>query len=353
MTDRLVENIRRENYLLEIFSVTKDSKYVSVAKNIIEFVKDIYRNIEPSHYSGKIGVFYDFSEELSFLPYSEENFYDKGMLNNNFSSIVFQINNSDGVSPSIWTNIDETDLTNLLKTEKKFISYVFNGDKEYFIVNNQEIPILNKFSCASIFALQYHYLNEALSDFKNDRIRTVSCEHFNKCWDDENWIYLKNKSEDCMQVSLAEFIKSRVRGINVNREYNLNARKPVDVRVFWREANRSALIEMKWMGQSLNKSGDIGTPYSNGRANKGMKQIKEYIDLDRGDSPSVITKGFLVVIDGRRKNINSNKVETISRKNGMYYANKELEISKNKQYWNTYLNIEAPIRMFVEPICEM
>ena len=84
-----------------------------------------------------------------------------------------------------------------------------------------------------------------------------------------------------------------------------------------------------------------------------MKQIKEYIDLERGDTPSIITKGYLVVVDGRRRNISKNKVGNISRDDGMHYANKELKIDDDKKYWVTYSNIEKPIRMFVEPICEM
>ncbi|MCP4176392.1 MAG: hypothetical protein GY756_01340, partial [bacterium] len=152
--------------------------------------------------------------------------------------------------------------------------------------------------------------------------------------------------------SIKEYLGSRIRGVKIVREYNLGASKPVDVRVYWREANRAALIELKWMGQSLKKNGDLGLKYSNSKSNDGMKQIKEYIDLERGDTPSIITKGYLVVIDGRRKNISTNKVNSISRENGYYYANKDLKINSDKKYWETHPNITKVRRMFVEPICE-
>ena len=209
------------------------------------------------------------------------------------------------------------------------------------------------YSCPSIFALQYHYLNEALLVYKNERIRTVTGELFKDCWADNKWIYLKNKPEESMQKSIKEYLEDSIRGVNIVREYVLGASKPVDVRVYWREANRAALIELKWTGQSLSVGEKIGISYSNGRANDGMKQIKEYIDLERGDTPSIITKGYLVVVDGRRRNISKNKVGNISRDDGMHYANKELKIDDDKKYWVTYSNIEKPIRMFVEPICEM
>lgn len=350
MSDNLVDNIRKESYLLKIFQLTKNTEYTESTKEIIEFVKDIYRSIEPSHYSGKIIVFKSLDKSFLFKENSQETFYDKGILNHNYSSLIFQIRDNEEL-PIIWTNEDNH--SNLLDTENNFIAYLFENKKEYFIVNRQKIPIQNRFSCPSIFALQYHYLNEALLDYKNERVRKVSCEHFKKCWTDEKWIYFKNKPERCMQVSLSENLKNSVRGVNVVREYNLGASKPVDVRVYWREANRAALIELKWIGQSLKKDDTLGTSCSNGRANDGMKQIKEYIDLNSSDSPSVITKGYLVVIDGRRRKIRANRVRSISKKDGMHYENKGLEIDQDKQYWKTFTNIEKPLRMFVEPICEI
>ncbi|MCK4663182.1 MAG: hypothetical protein KAT68_09975 [Bacteroidales bacterium] len=352
MSDRLVDIIRKENYIIEIFQHTKNAEYVKIAKEIIEFVKEIYRSIEPSHYNGKIIVFKDLKDSVLFEEDLQENFYDKGILSHDYDSLIFQLMSNDNL-PLIWKNVTNDNILKLLDTADNFITYIFDGKKEYFIVNKQEIQILNKFSCPSIFALQYHYLDEALLDYKNIRVKTVSCEHFKKCLDDKNWIYFKNKPEECMQISLNEFLINRIRGIKIAiREYNLGASKPVDVRVYWREANRAALIELKWIGQSLNDSGGIGTSYSNGRANDGMHQIKEYIDLERGDTPSIITKGYLVVVDGRRRNISDNKVSSLSRDDGMYYAGKELNIKEELKYWETFPNIEKPIRMFVEPICE-
>ena len=352
MTDDLVDKIRKENYLLEIFDQTKSSDYVSIAKNIVAFIKDIYRHIEPSHFDGQIIVLYDFSKSIDFKPKGKTELYDKGILNNAYSNIIIQIRNDDEL-PFFWCNVDVKDINGLLEHSDNLIAYVFQNKKEYFVVNKNKIDIPNQYSCPSIFALQYHYLNEALVDYKNERVKNVSCEHLKKCWDDNMWIYLINKPEKCMQISLSEFLKSRIRGVNVNREFNLGASKPVDVRVYWREANRAALIELKWLGQSLKEDGTIGTSYSNNRANEGMEQIKEYIDLNNGDNPTTITKGYLVVIDARRRNITSSKVSSISREDGFHYASKNLNINADKQYWSTYPNIEYPIRMFVEPICEM
>ncbi len=354
MTDRLVEKVRKENYLLEIFELTKDRNYTDKTKKIIELVKEVFRHIEPSHFNGQLIIFFDFSNSFDFKNIEKEELYDKAILSGTSSNIVIKLQEDEQNLPLYWMNVIEQEIKDLLNKEDGFIAYLFDGNKqiEYFIVNRKKIEIKNNYSCPSIFALQYHYLYEALQDYKIERVRNVSCEHLKKCWADKKWIYLKNKPETCMQISLSEFLKSRVRGINVDREFNLGASKPVDVRVYWREANRAALIELKWMGQSLKEDGTLGTKYSNKRVNDGMKQIKEYIDLNRSDNPTTITKGYLIVIDVRRRNISSLKVTSISRTDGYFYQNKELNIKDDKKYWESYPEIEKPIRMFVEPICD-
>ncbi len=352
MTNTFVGNSKSGGYLLDIFKITKNTKYVDATQQIAEFVNVIYRNIEPSHFKGRLIVFYNILNTVEFLPKQKEKFYDKGILNNHYNSLIFQIRNS-GELPLIWKNIEHNIIDDLLTKDDNFIAYFYEDGIECFIVNNQKIQIYNEFSCPSIFALQYHKLNEALLDYKNERVKNASCAHFNKCWADKKWIYLKNKPEDCMQLSLKEFLVSRIRGVDVKREYNIDASKPVDIRVYWKESNRAALIELKWLGQSLGENDSIGTSYTNKRANDGMVQIKEYIDLENSDAPTIITKGYLVVIDGRRRKVSSNKVTSISRENGFYYANQELVISDDKKYWETHSNIEEPIRMFVEPVCEM
>jgi hypothetical protein len=342
----------KSNYFIEIFEQTKNKEYIQIAYKIVSFVTDIYRIIEPSHFSGKLIVFKTL-KDIPFENDSKEDFYDKGVLNHDYSSIIFKLQDED-TSPLFWKNISNDSITKLLNTNESFICYLFENQEEFFIVNNVKIKIPNNFSCPSIYAPKFHDLKEALLVYKNDRVRTVSSKHFKDCWADNNRIYFKNKPEKNMQIALKEFLEDRIRGIKTAvREYNLGASKPVDIRVFWSEANRAALLEVKWLGQSLNENGHLGTSYYNGRVDEGMRQIKEYIDLERGDTPTVITKGYLIVIDGRRRNISQSKVQKVSRKDGMHYSSHELRIGNDLKYWTTHPNIGQPIRMFVEPICEI
>jgi hypothetical protein len=349
MSDKLVQLVRDEDYLLKIFTKTKDSTYTNLTKELIKFISNIYRIIEPSHITGKVIAFYCLSDEIYIKGEEGTDFYDNSVLNYSFDSAIFQLFQSDKMS-LIYQNLNDEIIAELL-SNKSLVTYYYCDGNESIFVNGEEVKIINKYSCPSIFALQYHFLNEVLLRYKNERIRKVSCEHFRKSWADNNFIYFINKPEDSIQLSLSEYLKNSLRGVDVVREYNLNAAKPVDVRVYWREANRAALIEVKLMGRSLKVDGQINTyEYGNDRANDGMVQIKEYIDLVEKDSPSVINKGYLVVIDGRRNGINP-KISSISTENGMFYVNSELVIDEDKKFHLTHANIEKPIRMFAEPIC--
>lgn len=354
MSDLIAHRVRKENYLLEIFGITKDKWYINKAREIIEFVRTIYRTIEPSHYFGRIIIYCKGNDEELLSSNFGKDYYDSGMLTHEFSSIVFQLQTNDRL-PKVWTNISDADLDGITSHDDNIIVYQYDGNRqvELFFVNGVPVSVQNPYSCPSIFALQYHDLNEALLNYHSKRIRTVSCELMKNCYADKDYIYLKNSPEDCMQVSLSEFLKGHLRGVDVNREFNLGASKPVDVRVYWKEANRSALIEVKWLGQSLNPDGTLGTKHSNGRVNDGMKQIKEYMDLSRGDNPDIITKAYLVVLDSRRRGIQQQVKKSITREEGFYYASEDLTVKSELKFWESFPDISRFFRMFVEPKCTL
>ena len=350
MSDKLVDTVREEDYLIKAFAITKDSLYVKLTTTIVKFVKEIYRHIEPSHFGGEIVVFAKADDKVFFVEEEAEKLYDYAIISSDFDRVAFQLFQNEEL-PLFYNEIEQTKIQSLIDSTA-YVAYIFNQEGEFFYVNREKIVVMNKYSCPSIFALQYHYLNEELHRFKQETVRKVSSQLFKACWADVNHIYFVNKPEEPIQISLAQYLNDSLRGVNVVREYNLGASKPVDVRVFWREANRAALIEVKLMGRSLKQNGDVNSyEYTNQRANEGMEQIKEYIDLGDSDSPNVITKGYLIVVDGRRNNV-AKKISEISVTDGMYYSKTELDISPGLKFYDSHKNIVKPIRMFAEPICK-
>ncbi len=344
----LVDNIRKENYALRIF-IALDHKpvVIEITTRLIKFVQEVYRSLEPSHFKGKLIICSSLDDSVLFDESTGTKLYDRSVLVNNNSDIIVLQLFQDEKLPLMWQNITLGDLFN----SGNAVIYYYKASSECFYANGTAIPINNPFHCASIFALHYHYLSEALNKYKHEKIRYSSCTIFQESWFDmATRLYFKQKPEETMQKSLKEFLSSALRGVDVVREYNLGASKPVDVRVYWREANRAALIEVKWLGQSKNDNGELTTAYSNGRGNEGLVQLKEYMDLERQDTPTCITKGYLVIIDGRRKGLAVNP-DAISAEEAFHYKDIEIRFDNDKRYYQSITGFEEPMRMFAEPIC--
>jgi hypothetical protein len=331
---------------LQIYTASGNNvSVIPITTKLVSFVQDIYRSLEPSHFKGQIVIYTSLDDSVLLNETNAVKFFDKNiLLNNTANTLIFQFFQTDKL-PLMWQNVE---VAGLLDSANAVI-YSYQNFAECFFANKIKIEVINRFDCASIFALQYHYLSEALQKYKQDKILHSSCTHFVKCWAEPNFIFFKNGPESQMQESLEQDLKSSLRGVDVVREYNLGASKPVDVRVYWKEANRAALIEMKWLGISKNPdTGKISTPYLDARANEGAVQLKNYLNLENKDTPTCITKGYLILIDGRRQGINKDTV-TISEVDGMHFSNEEIIFDEDKKFHETTINFQPPIRMFTAP----
>ncbi len=122
---------------------------------------------------------------------------------------------------------------------------------------------------------------------------------------------------------------------------------PVDIKVTWTLTNRLAIIEIKWLGKSRSKSGKL-VKYADARANEGARQLADYLDWNRTQTLDRQTKGYLVVIDARRRGL-TEKSTFVNHKNGMHYY--DIEIVFKPAFHEKRTDFEKPIRMFAEPIC--
>ncbi|EMK01090.1 hypothetical protein DLM76_20765 [Leptospira yasudae] len=334
------------NYPLQAYKILGDEKGATLTATLIEFITDVYRGLEPSHYQGKLLIFITLDDSIPIDTANAIKFYDKNILINNTSrTIAIQLFQKEDF-PLIWQGEDTEQVIN----QRNAITYLYENRVECFYVNGEKIDIENYLGCASTFSLHYQHLHEALENYKKEKILHSSCSIFQRAWFDSTRIYFKNAPEDTMQESLKEYLSSYMRGVEVSRECNLGGGKPVDIKVSWKEANRAAIIEVKWLGYSRAEN-SITTKYSNSRSNDGMEQLKEYMDLANQDWPSCITKAYLVVIDGRRKGVGSTIRTSISAQDGLHFAEIELDIEEDKKYFNNIVGFEMPFRMFSRPVC--
>ena len=152
-----------------------------------------------------------------------------------------------------------------------------------------------------------------------------------------------------MRDSLTQFLKVCLRGdVEVRPEQIVDETHPADIKVTWFMSNRLAFIEIKWLGAAKATAKTL-TRYSAARARVGAKQLAEYLDANATQAPTHQTRGFLVVLDGRRANVKTS-TRRLTYDNGFKYERKEILYSP--RYEKVRNDFEIPIRMFMEPICE-
>ena len=322
-----------------------------ITKTLIE----LFNFFEPAFFKGKFYILNELDNNF-VLPENKSKLitFNKERLINQIDDFVIQIIDN---NLYLW---EEFDISSCIEMENILI-YHFKKNKEFFIANKEKIEI-TEVPFGSRFSNEFWELSNFLQKYAISKIKNSSCPIFNRSWYDGNKIFFKSGNNDIpekyMQESLKNFIddirifKGEIGQFESDREHTLGAERPVDVLIKWEKSNRVALIEIKWLGKSIKENKKITSTHTNSRANEGYIQLKDYYELAKKDYPTKIIKCYLVVIDGRRWKTND-KTISISFTDGMHYSTEELKIKDSIQYWKTYPNIEEPIRMFVEPKCEM
>jgi hypothetical protein len=239
-------------------------------------------------------------------------------------------------------------LIDLSVVSKKAVVYCFDRGVERFVVDGADhrVPAVDT-TQASIFARPtFGSLREALERYRH-RVRTSSCLLFNASWEDANRLCFRSGAETEIRRSLHQYLATVLRDADVRPEQNVDESHPVDIKVTWMFTTRLALIEIKWLGKSRN-AGRITANYGDARAKSGAKQLADYLDANRSHAPEHLTRGYLVVLDGRRRRLNAEST-TVTREDGHHYEC--LEIAFDPEYHKVRDDFEEPIRLFCEPIC--
>jgi len=220
---------------------------------------------------------------------------------------------------------------------------------DQFMIKGELIPFSGEETPVegSLFAVKtYNDLDEALTNYR-DNVAPM-CK--GKALEDSMTtarLFFYAAPEDLLQQALFEYLDSRLRQCDVNREHNVGESKPVDIMVKWRGTSHMALIEIKWLGKSLktDKSG-FSANYADARARIGASQLVDYIDKNTDSFPRDVTTGYLAVYDLRRNKNNDPNRTTISRVDANFYKDKEIVF--NPQYELTRKDFKRPYRFFVK-----
>ena len=260
----------------------------------------------------------------------------------------------EGYNFRVW--VREPDIISELNHDS--IVYQYKNRSEHFFTKTKKIEVEKiDYDFPSMFAIPtFTVLDRAISMYKVDNARRAKCDHLKKCMD-KNRIYFYPGPENAMQVSLHSYLDNTLRfsdsNVKVTREVNTGLSYPVDVKVFWINSNKSALIEIKWIGISYREKDWKRTGFYMGasatkRVNSGNKQIAQYLENNKDSDYYPSTIGYYVIFDGRRHNVRKEMTE-IKKEDGFFYENAELIFST--EYHKVRNDFREPIRIFIEPIC--
>jgi hypothetical protein len=314
-------------------------------KMTLEVISNIFKFINLHNFSS-IVIFssdnYKLSEKIE--NYSTiQNFSHLGSINGD--NLVIQIKSID----EIIVTTSKIEITEITTTD--FV-YQFTQKKEMFHTKTTICDLPKVPGTDSCFAIStFKSLDEALSHYKTSVVRIADCLHIKTALHSDERIFFKPHPEHLLRDSMVFFLKARLRGegLEVRPEQTVDTSHPVDVKVTWGFTNHIALIEIKWLGKSLNIDTQTFTSnYTDSRARDGAKQLADYLDANAIQVPNHNTIGYLVVFDLRRK---STRVDTtqITVSDGHWYEDKEIDY--DPKFHVTRKDFAHPTRMFITPQC--
>ena len=310
-------------------------------KMLIDRVQSLYRNIDLSRYSSVVAVL-GHTEMGSGTKIKEDN-----VCTHSRKTLVVNFLDEDGYVELLLGKVNVASLSNSVLvyqwTQKDQLSdkFVMKGE----IVPYSLEPCTNGLS---YFARKtYKSLEDALIYYRDNMAFDAKGKALNDALR-HNRLFFKNAPEALLQEALCEYLMSTLRDqATVKREETVDESHPVDLRITFRSTNHMALIEIKWLGRSINESETGFTSNHNvKRASEGAKQLADYIDSNTESFPANATAGYLVVYDLRRKNNANPSKDKLVRKDADFYRFKELAIKPD--YRKIRSDYKGTYRFFIK-----
>jgi hypothetical protein len=246
--------------------------------------------------------------------------------------------------------ITPLNLATLTALSATSVVYLLDAGSEKFIIGGKPYQVPNPLpGYPSVFCKPtFSNLHSALNDYKVRHAAHTTCYLLQDAWHDDKRWWFKAKPESTMRRSLTQYLRGVLRDANVKPEQNVDESHPVDIHVQFTSTAQHAIIEIKWLGRSVNtETGEEATAYTKSRAIDGAKQLADYIDKTVQSSPHYGARGYLVVFDGRRKGLRIG-MEALDQADALDY--KEKDITYSPDYAVTRSDFHPPIRMYLHPV---
>ena len=229
--------------------------------------------------------------------------------------------------------------------------YQYSNKEDRFFVAGipYTLPSLNRGADSQFCGTTFFSLTEAIDEYAKYRARSCECFILKTAWYDNNRCFFRSAPESILRNSLKQFLSDRLAGgYSVELEQNVDGSHPVDIRVVKELIPRMMLIEVKWLGDSVNEEGAASNvSYRDQRAIDGANQLGSYIESQKSQTPHLGLMGYYVVFDGRRSGLSFGK-EDYTREQLFHFENVEtkygdLEVFKRDDF-------APPHRLFIGPV---
>ncbi|HEY2093538.1 MAG TPA: hypothetical protein VGJ81_16805 [Thermoanaerobaculia bacterium] len=312
-------------------------------RNVVTTVRRLYHFFDPSYCEGRIIVF-QVVDPKNRIERQGSDVIEARLQRDLRAGAIVEVLHNGGVR-----FVADPTLTAEALSEDAVV-YEYAAGEERFVANfaSRRVPNVVRGNQSSFALPAFVSVKDALHVYAESFVRLSQCRIFSDVWYDDRRLFLRVKPEKTMRRSLEQFLRARLRA-QVMPEQNVDESHPVDIRVAFDLPKRLALIEIKWLGQSRQGDGAMATAYTEVRARSGADQLAGYLDSQHTQTPDVALRGYLVVIDARRRNITETSA-AISHDDGHHYADRK--IPYDPEYHITRIDFEVPFRMFAEPVCD-
>ncbi|MCE5322809.1 hypothetical protein LLG46_05765 [bacterium] len=323
----------RGHWILMIYKECGDNG-IAIYEDLLEALHRIYEYVDPEICASPIVIFASLNNEpLAFDGRVPRDVADATLLSNMVDArSPFTLQALPNGRFLLWDDY----VPSVDDLSRSSIVYKYTNAGEHFFANGHS----SVFPCelGSGYLPMFKDVRDALEHYYAKKARRSTCTLLSEIWHDQDRLFLRNGPEDHMRDSLYSFLDGRIRDVEVNPEENVDAitPKPVDLRLKWMFCNRTALVEIKWLGKSKHSDGRDSVTYTDARAREGANQLDDYLERHCRRNPLHWTRGYLVVFDARR-----------GARNHLEYSGREIVFSP--EYHKIRDDFAPPIRLYLEP----
>lgn len=342
-----IELLRQQyDELIELKLVDKLNNGNSIGlRNLIQFLKIFFVKYPPEQIENDLVVIWG-DEDCSDIGVD----YKTSLKNKSgdiYSIIKFpaiiQIYSSGNI---LFWNESQADLSRLPDSS---IAYYLNDNEYIYIGKNREPLPASALNTRSYFSTPTFWdLDHALDAYYKQMAQKAVCNLISNSWTCQKRLRWHNAPESNLRDSLWFYLRSTLRNVSeVKREQTVNAENPIDIKITWNSNYARALIEIKWLGISINELGNITSKYTNKRAVEGANQLCDYIEASSEENSELHFKGYLVVFDGRRRKVSNTNINDLPSDDAFHYKEKHIK-NVPERFIKYMCTLE---RFFIEPVC--